>query len=201
LPLCWELFDAESSKDEAAAIHASIIDNDILLEEDALSSTVPYNAVIDDLGEQFKIKARLEMYAFLKKNPKLARPLPRKELRRLVYAARWEREDPVTQLPPDVSYEKAHILTTGLSVEHTQKLAQSLGVSVGNDAAGLRSRLDQEFGLKVNVTAQQQLSKKITLTNPRSDHYRLYAFWHVSRRFTVDALDIRTATTTMGSPR
>ncbi len=116
------------------------------------------------------------------------------ELRRLVHSARWRRTDPVTQLPPGSTHEMTHSITTGLSVEHTQALANSLGLSLGTNVGGvqakLSSQLQQQFGLTLEIAAQEQRSTKLTVTNPSVDHSRLFALWHVDHCVAVHALSI-----------
>jgi hypothetical protein len=100
----------------------------------------------------------------------------------------------VVQLPPGSTHEVTHTVTTGLSVERSQMLANSLGLSIGGDTAGiqakLNSQLQEDFGFKLNVSAQEERSTKLTLTNPSGDCYRLFALWHIDHRITVDALDM-----------
>jgi hypothetical protein len=116
------------------------------------------------------------------------------ELRRLVHSVRWRRKDPVTQLPPGSTQEVTDSVTTGLSVEHSWTLADSLGVNLGAKAAGIQaklsSQLQEQFGLTLEITAQEQRSTKLTVTNPTADQSRLFALWHVDHRVTVDALTI-----------
>jgi hypothetical protein len=80
----------------------------------------------------------------------------------------------------------------GLSIEHTQKLATSLGMSIGGKAPGLQSqvnsRLDEEFGFKLGLSSQKQDSTTLTLTNANDNRYRLFALWHVEHWITVDSI-------------
>jgi hypothetical protein len=116
------------------------------------------------------------------------------ELRRLVHSVRWRRSDPVTQLPPGATDELMYSITTGLSVERSRTLANSLGVSIGADAAHIQASLNhqvmEEFGLSIEITAQEQRSNKLTLPNSRPDRYGLFALWHVDHRIDVDALTV-----------
>jgi hypothetical protein len=116
------------------------------------------------------------------------------EMRRLVYSVRWRRKDPVTRLPPGVTHEMTHSVTTGLSVAHSETLADSLGLSLGMEAVGIQaklsSQLQQQFGLTLEITAQEQRSTKLTVSNPSADRTRLFALWHVDHRVAVDALSI-----------
>jgi hypothetical protein len=114
------------------------------------------------------------------------------ELRRAVHSVRWRRKDPVTQLPPGVTHEVTQSVITGLSVEHTRTLADSLGLDLGAEVAGAQARLSsqvrQEFGLKLDITTQQEHSTKVTLSNPGDIGYRLFAVWYMDHRISVDAL-------------
>jgi len=87
-----------------------------------------------------------------------------------------------------------HSLTTGLSVERSQELAGSLGLSLGANVTGvqaqLSSQLQQKFGFKLDITAQEEMSTKLTLTNQRNDRDRLFALWHIDHMVTVDALSV-----------
>lgn len=71
-----------------------------------------------------------------------------KELRRVVHAARWRRQDPVVQLPPGSTHEVTHSVFTGLTAERCQALAESLGLSIGGDAVGIQARLSSELNQK-----------------------------------------------------
>ena|ERR1039457_238430 len=116
------------------------------------------------------------------------------ELRRVVHAVRWQRQDPVIQLPPGSTLEVTHSVTTGLTVERSQMLAKSLGLSTGTNAAGVQARLssqlNREFRLQLDIRAQEEKTRKLTVTNESAAHYRRFALWHVSHRITVDALDV-----------
>jgi len=173
VPLRWELFDAAASDREAITAYGLFARPEINLTEDALSSDSLYERALDPVEMQHAWAGD-------------------KELRRLLHAARWEREDPVIQLPPGSTHEMMHSVTTGLSIEHSQTLASSLGISVGSNLAGLQTKLNselkQEFGLKLDITVQEERSTKLTLANNSDDHYRLFALWHVYHRLTVDAL-------------
>ena len=85
-----------------------------------------------------------------------------------------------------------HSVTTGLSVEHSQKLADSLGLSLGGNLLGIQAtlsgQLQQEFGLKLDITSQEQHSTTLTLTNPSDTLCRVFALWHVDQRISVDVL-------------
>jgi hypothetical protein len=98
----------------------------------------------------------------------------------LMHSVRWRRKDPVTQLPPDATHEMTHTVTTGLSIEHSQTLAESLGLDLGGKA-GLQTKLSyklqEQFGLKLNITATEETSTKLTLSNQSKNSYRLFALW------------------------
>jgi hypothetical protein len=116
------------------------------------------------------------------------------EVRRFVHSQRWQRTDPVTQLPPDTSHEMTYSLTIGLSFERSQTLAAALGMEIGANIAGLQAKfspqLQYQFGLKLDINAQEQRSSKLTLTNPGKHTSRLYSLWHIENRIAVDRLKI-----------
>jgi hypothetical protein len=117
------------------------------------------------------------------------------ELRRVVHSVRWRRTNPVTQLPPGASHVTTDSITTGLSIEYSQTLASSLGISIGPSLHGvaqanLSSQLQQQFGITLQITSQEQKSDELTVPNPSVDRSRLFAFWHVDNRIDVDFLTI-----------
>jgi hypothetical protein len=127
------------------------------------------------------------------------------ELRRMVHSVRWRRNNSVTKLPPSTVHEMTHDITTGLSIEHSQTLANSFGLSLGGKVAvapaQLSSRLQQEFGLRLGITSQERRSTKLTLSNPSNDRYRLFALWHVDHRITVDNLYVGLYTKDFQGPK
>ena len=210
LPLRWELFRAEMSG-RTSCIPFMILQmnrrnisdtpdaDDPLFIEDALRSDFLYESVFSHSSAALEvtesdIKGEITSGGWSLHLPFRTEKQPFHELRRLVYAARWQRKDPVVQLPPGATHEMTHSVTTGLSVERSQMLAKSLGLNVGGDTAGLQaklnSQLQEEFGFKLNISAQEERSTKLTLTNQSSDCYWLFALWHVDHRITVDALDV-----------
>ena len=117
-----------------------------------------------------------------------------KELRQLVHCVRWRRKDPVIQLPPDASHELAHTVTTGLSLEQSQTLTESLGLDLGGKAVGLQAKLSyklqEQFGLQLSITATEETSTKLTLSNQSKDRYRIFALWQVDHRLSVYSLKV-----------
>lgn len=210
LPLRWELFEAEST--EFLTLVASHIwtmnvvpGHDPRLEEDALRSDFLYETIFNDcwvnyINNRGDVIIRAYGVERLLPSDRKARIRALRgvrydsELRRLVHAVRWQRQDPVIQLPPGATHEVTHSVTTGLSVEHSLALAKSVGLDVGGKIAGhqtkLNSQLRQEFGFKLAITAREEQTKKLTLTNQSSDQYKLFAMWHVDHRITVDALSV-----------
>ena len=117
------------------------------------------------------------------------------ELRRVVHSVRWRRTNPVTQLPPGASNVTTNSVTTGLSIEYSQTLASSLGISIGSGLHGvaqanLSSQLQQQFGITLQITSQEQTTDQLTVPNPSVERSRLFAFWHVDNRIDVDFLTI-----------
>ena len=120
-----------------------------------------------------------------------------KELRQLVHSVRWQRKDPPTQLPPHGNVELTNSVTTGLSIEHSETLATSLGLDLGPQVPGLQTKLSykvqEQFGLKLNITETEQNSKKLTLSNTSNDRYRLFAQWQVDHLLSVNVLNVPVA--------
>jgi hypothetical protein len=143
-------------------------------------------------GEPVRYRENMALVTSFARPP--VKGAPAIELRRVVYAARWQRQDPVTQLPPGSTLEVTHSVTAGLTVERSQTLAKSLGLNIGENAPGIQARLssqlNEEFGLRLDITTQEERARNLTLTNQNADHYRLFALWHVDQRITIDALDI-----------
>jgi hypothetical protein len=196
LALRWELFEATPNEASTnKAIHylnyfGLVVPED---ERDALSLGFLYGVVF---GRQIetnvvfkgrKGKPRFSYDGLF--DPESGRY--REEVRRMVHYARWARNDPVTQLPPDAVQEKSYSVSTGLSIERSQTLAKSLGVGAGathrSIHATLTKQLEQQFGLKVEITEQEQRTATLTLAN-QSGGYRLFALWRVEHLITVDAL-------------
>jgi hypothetical protein len=115
-----------------------------------------------------------------------------REIRRLVHYMRWRRKDPVTRLPPGAANKISHSITTGLSLERSRTLAKSLGFSYGHNTVAvqgeLNSQMQQTFELRVEISAQEQRTAELTLSNPSDSGYRLFAMWHVDHLIKVDAL-------------
>jgi hypothetical protein len=133
-------------------------------------------------------------FSFLRKSAIPLTSRSRYELRRLVHAERWQRHDPVIQLPPGATHEVTHSVTTGLTAEGSQALSKALGLNLGGNVAGIQagisSQLTRQFGLRLEITAQQEQAKKLTLSNQSASRYTRYALWHVDHRVTVTALEL-----------
>jgi hypothetical protein len=43
----------------------------------------------------------------------------------------------------------------------------------------LSSQLQQQFALRVEISAEEKREVELTLANPSDDRYRLFAMWHV----------------------
>lgn len=117
------------------------------------------------------------------------------QVQQLEHSVRWRREDPPTQLPPAATYELTHTVTTGLSIERSQTLAKSLGLDLGVQELGLQAKLSeklqQQFGLKFNINEAEETSRKLTLTNPNDDCYRVFSLWQVDHQLTVKVLNVK----------
>jgi hypothetical protein len=88
----------------------------------------------------------------------------------------------------------AHKVTTGLSIERSETLANSLGLDLEPKIPGLQAKLsyklEDQFGLKFNITETEETSRELTLTNPSSDSYRRFSFWHVDHLLSVNVLKV-----------
>jgi hypothetical protein len=105
-----------------------------------------------------------------------------------VYTHSWQREDPTTQLPPGGTTEITLSLRVGLSQEHLHEVATSLGVSgQGGNPLGLSSQLSEKSSMKIALSTEKQVTRKVILTNPSNDMYRLFALWHVVHRLLLIA--------------
>jgi hypothetical protein len=105
-----------------------------------------------------------------------------------LYTHFWQREDPTTQLPPGTSTEITLSLRVGLSQEHVHEVATSLGVSgKGSNPLGLSGQLSEKSAVKISLSTEKQVTRKVILTNPSHDMYRLFALWHVVHRLLLIA--------------
>ena len=105
-----------------------------------------------------------------------------------VYTHYWQREDPTTQLPPGTTTEITLSLRVGLSQEHVHEVATSLGVSgKGSNPLGLSGQLSEKSTMKIALSTEKQVTRKVILTNPSNDMYRLFALWHVVHRLLLIA--------------
>ena len=215
VPLSWALFLADPSDRDPDALAATALselhsqdpesaEDNPLRTEDVLRDDFLYEAIFDQTGgrvplgrSRSRVKVTIGLVSTIGISTKPDPLAARGELRRLVRSTRWRRNDPVTQLPPGATHEMTHSVTTGLSVEYSQKLADSLGLSLGGNVSGIQARLSsqvqQEFGLSLDITSQEQHSTTLTLTNPSDTRYRVFALWHVDQRISVDALTVWTS--------
>jgi hypothetical protein len=207
VPLSWALFLADPSDRDPDSVAGTALSHKLasgllLRTEDVLGDDFLCTDIIEILQRR---RTRALMRKLLgKRAAKISEdlegipdsPAAHGELRRVVRSTRWRRKDSVTQLPPGATYEMTHSVTTGLSVEHSQTLADSLGLSLGGNLLGIQAtlsrQLQQEFGLKLDITSQEERSTTLTLTNPSDTLYRVFALWHVDQRISVDALTVST---------
>jgi hypothetical protein len=222
LPVRYELFDA-SQHDLGAmvayrAIQQAFFDPYLsefepahpLFKEDGLREDFLFGSLFGDYPEDARLSVSLSRKNGKIKHIRIDFPAkgtgsPSKseflqsvfesELRRVVHSVRWRRTNPVTQLPPGASNVMTDTITTGLSIEYSQTLASSLGISIGSGLHGvaqanLSSQLQQQFGITLQITSQEQTSGQLTVPNPSVDRSRLFAFWHVDNRIDVDFLTI-----------
>lgn len=206
VPLQWQLFESDKCSPTTLAAYSLIKENtygnDLLLTEDALYSDPPYAAIFNIIVSAALVEAKTDIYLHYKIRDlkfnlggKLAGGTRSgHELRRVVHSVRWQREDPVIQLSPGSTFRTSLSVMTGLTVERSQLLASSLGLGLKGKVTGIQaqlsSQMSQEFGLKLDITAQRQEVRELTLTNESRECYRLFALWHVDHRISVDALDV-----------
>jgi hypothetical protein len=100
----------------------------------------------------------------------------------------WQREDPVTQLPPGSSSEITVSLLIGISEERATELARSLGVTGTVPHVGISSTLSDKASSKIAVSREREVTRKIILTNPQDRTYRRLAIWHVVHRVSLVAM-------------
>ena len=94
-----------------------------------------------------------------------------------VYHQFWERDDPPLQLPPGTSDEYGTARRVGLSRERAREIATTIGLS-GN----FSSQLSTKTAIKLTMTEEETSTRKITVTNPQTDRYRLVARWYLYNR-------------------
>lgn len=199
LALRWELFEATPNEASTSRALSLLRSFDLELREDERDALSP-NFVDRLFGQAHRGPGHLGRAPLRRRKLPSRRYEPTsdpkavcylKEVRRLVHYVRWRRNDPVTQLPPDAVQENSYSVTTGLSMEHSQTLAKSLGAELGTARVGVHAtltrQLQQQFRLKLEITEQEQRTSKLTLTN-QSRGYRLFALWRVEHLITVDAL-------------
>jgi hypothetical protein len=54
----------------------------------------------------------------------------------------------------------------------------------------LSSQVNKEFGLRLEITAQEESTRTLTLVNQSENRYRRFALWHIDHQITVTALDL-----------
>jgi hypothetical protein len=213
----WALFDVQATLGDFSPIvaHAlALTPNDSSLpavapvyeEKDALSDDFLYEACFAHLTDvsihktAFRgiLSMRIEYDPRSGRQKKEYPSINATELRRLVHYLRWRREDPPVKLPPAATEKRSYSVTTGLSEQRSQTLAESLGLRFGNNMAQLSSQLQQQSRLSVEITRQDQRTTELTLENPSNDGYRLFAVWHVDNLIKVDALSISFAADDVG---
>ena len=105
-----------------------------------------------------------------------------------IYTQFWRREDPTTQLPPGGTAEIAVTRRIGLSQEHTREVATSLGLTTKVESpAALSGQLSTKAATKVALSEQQEITRKVVLSNPSPNMYRRIALWHIVHRLSLIA--------------
>lgn len=221
--LQWELFESAGQVPAAcvacdlvqaqriiAAQHPEIAAKS-LITEDPLCDDFLYDAVFSHSSAAVAITRRsvsvewqirvaagdkedvIQTRKYQRRGRRLAVP-DQPELRRVVYSTRWRRQDPVVQLPPGSTHEATHSISTGLTVERSLTLADSLGLGISGGGVGVQARLSSEltrkFGFSLEITAREETQRKLILSNQSDVRYRRFALWHIDHRITVSALEI-----------
>ena len=213
VPLRWQLFEARNVDIDAAATYTALrhlwcssLDNPIFngdaLQQDFLHEFfvwVPTGMNVSYRSTGAYVTPNRLADWFIPSGQRHRSPVKKcdarsPELRRLVHSVRWRRNDPVTKLPPGSTNEMTYSLITGLSIESSMTLADSLGLTLGSKAttiqANLSSELQRQFTLKLNVTTEETRSAKVNLQNSSNDNYRLYSLWHIDHAITVTVLNV-----------
>lgn len=108
-----------------------------------------------------------------------------------IYDHFWQRKDPVTQLPPGGSDTVTISLRVGISREHADEIARSLGITGGDShLLGISTQLSKKSATKVALSLEREASHSVTLTNPEKETYRRLAIWHVVHRLSIMASSI-----------
>jgi hypothetical protein len=211
VPLHWQLFETRNTDLTAAATYMAL--GRLWRPKPTSNPIFKDDALQDDFLREFFTWVPRHLTAYRSKGPSITVQLSGRdvttggryppaeicdadspELRRMVHSVRWRRKDPVIQLPPGSANETTYSLTTGLSIERSQTLANSLGLSLGSTIVGLQSKLssqlEQQFSLKLSLTAEESMTSTIRLQNDTADCYRLFALWHKEYSITVTALDV-----------
>lgn len=212
VPLRWQLFETKNISIDAAITYAALLiwginhDNSIF-SADALNDNFLHeffvwvvrgvNVKYTSAGANVSSNMLADWFAPPgQRYPAAARKCDARsrELRRLVHSVRWRRDDPVIRLPPGSTSGMTCSSTTGLSIERSMTLANSLGITLGGASAGVSARLNSElqsqFMLQLNITAENSKTNTITLQNSSHDHDILYAVWHKEYSIAVTALDV-----------
>jgi len=200
LPLRWELFEKRTSELPAVIaemffeLYRQAMPGNAWVKDFCVDPSFVGGSIVCDVSKTgwIRIEGRQGGVREFEVRYVTRNPFYAKELRLLVYSVRWRRKDPVTQLPPGATYEITHTVSTGLSIEHSQTLANSLGLDLGGKASGLQTtlsyKLQQQFGLKLNITQAEETSAKLILSNPSNDSYRAFALWQVDHLLSVKTL-------------
>lgn len=102
-----------------------------------------------------------------------------------VFVSLWQREDPLTQYPPGVSGEVTIRARLGISQERTRELAQSFGITGGDNRMQLSAQLSHKSATKVSLLEEIDVSRSIKLTNDSTNRYRRFAIWQSLHRLSV----------------
>jgi hypothetical protein len=103
----------------------------------------------------------------------------------MVYDQFYRRKDPIKQLSPGVTDGISVSLRIGLSEEHANEIASSMGIAGKNVFAGISLQTSNKSTIKLSVSSEKETTHTVTATNPLSDKYRRIAVWHLVDRLVI----------------
>jgi hypothetical protein len=104
-----------------------------------------------------------------------------------LYHCFWQREDPVTQLPPGSSSEVSLSLRVGVSEERAREIGMSLGRKGDPARAAIEFQVSGKRTARLSLAAEKGVLRKHHLSNTATNKYRRLAIWHLIQQITVIA--------------
>jgi hypothetical protein len=91
----------------------------------------------------------------------------------------WEREDPPAQLSPGTSVEVELSYRVGLTTERATEIGLMIGASTDAiPGISLKGETTSKSTARIAIGTERTVTRRITLSNPMDDGYRLVALWH-----------------------